>query len=92
MEAAAVCCTVSGMRVGTTVRVICMTSMSSMVIVTMISVLIRSWFNLYWAKRQSEPHAEGVVRSNSCGEYANPTHPLHLLHVAGERGEKDDVL
>ena len=76
------------MSVGS-VRVIRMTSM---IIVTMISMLIRTWLYLHWTKCQSEPHAERVVRSDSCGEHANPTHPLHLLHVAGERGEKDDVL
>ena len=66
--------------------------MTSMIIVTMISMLIRTRFNLHWAERQSEPHAEGVVRGDSGGEYANPTHPLHLLHVAGECGEQNDVL
>ena len=66
--------------------------MTSMIIVTMISMLIRTRFNLHWAERQSEPHAERVVRGDSCGEYANPTHPLHLLHVAGECGEQNDVL
>ena len=76
------------MSVGS-VRVICM---SSMVIVSMISMLIRTWLNLHWAERQAEPHAEGVIRGDSCGEYANPTHPLHLLHRAGERRQQNDVL
>jgi hypothetical protein len=84
MEAAAVCGTVSGtvsgMRVGAavcvgSVRVICVTSM---IVVTMISVLICTRFNLHWTKCQSEPHAEGVVRSDSCGEHANPAHPRDL--------------
>lgn len=89
MEAAAVCGTVSGVRVGAAVRMIRMTSM---IVVTMISMLIRTRFNLHWAERQSEPHAERVVRRNPCGQHANPTHPLHLLHVAGERRQQDDVL
>ena len=89
MEAAAVCGTVSGVRVGAAVRVI---GMTSVIIVTMISVLICTRFNLHWTKCQSEPHAERVIRCDSCGEYANPTHPLDLLHRAGERCQQNDVL